>query len=67
MTANQIRGALTGALAEAGMDRLKLSDKIGIPYSTLCKRFREPETMTVGELLEIVEELKLSVQIGGRT
>ena len=67
MTANQIKGALAGALAEAGMDRLKLSDKIGIPYSTLCKRFREPETMTVGELLEIVEELKLSVQIGGRT
>lgn len=45
MTAKQIKGALTGALAEAGMDRLKLSDRIGIPYSTLCKRFREPETM----------------------
>lgn len=67
MTAKQIRGILTGALAEAGMDRLKLSDKIGIPYSTLCKRFREPETMTVGELLEIAETLNIPVQIGGRT
>ena len=67
MTAKQIKGALTGALAEAGLDRLRLSDRIGIPYSTLCKRFREPETMTVGELLEIAEELKVPVQIGGRT
>ena len=67
MTAKQIKGALTGALAEAGLDRLRLSDRIGIPYSTLCKRFREPETMTVGELLEIAEALKLPVQIGGRT
>ena len=66
MTAKQIKGALTGALAEAGLDRLRLSDRIGIPYSTLCKRFREPETMTVGELLEIAEELKVPVQIGGR-
>lgn len=66
MTVKSIKGILTGALAEAGLDRLKLSDKVGIPYSTLCKRFREPETMTVGELLEIAEELKLSVQIGGR-
>ena len=67
MTAKQIKGALTGALAEAGLDRLRLSDRIGIPYSTLCKRFREPETMTVGDLLEIAEELKVPVQIGGRT
>lgn len=67
MTAKSIKGVLTGALAEAGMDRLKLSDRIGIPYSTLCKRFREPETMTVGELLEIAEALKVPVQIGGRT
>lgn len=51
MTAKQIKGALTGALAEAGLDR----------------RFQEPETMTVGELLEIAEALKLPVQIGGRT
>lgn len=65
MTAKQIKGALTGALAEAGLDR-QLSDKVGIPYSTLCKRFREPETMTVGELLEIAEALKVPVQIGGK-
>lgn len=67
MTVKSIKGALTGALAEAGLDRLKLSDKVGIPYSTLCKRFREPETMTVGELLEIAEALKVPVQIGGWT
>lgn len=35
------------------MDRRMVAKKSGMPYQTLCRRFREPGKMTVEELEDI--------------
>lgn len=49
---------LMGGIAHYGMMMKDLSAKTGICESTLSKRKHHPETVTLGELWEIVDILK---------
>lgn len=44
---------IQAAMAVKKMDRRMVAKKSGMPYQTLCRRFREPGKMTVEELGEI--------------
>mgnify|MGYP007106310432 CR=1 FL=1 len=46
--------------------KIKLSKLTGIPYSTLCERFRHPDQIRIGELREICRVLRISEEDRGR-
>lgn len=48
---NDFRKALRHSMVDAGLDNQReVANASGIPHSTLCKRIREPDTMTVSEM-----------------
>lgn len=49
-----------GLLAEAGHSINGLADRTSIPYTTLRRKLRAPELLTMGDLLLIAEALGVS-------
>ena len=48
---SDFRKALNHCMVDAGLDSKKdVAEMAGIPHTTLCKRIREPDTMTVSEM-----------------
>ncbi|MCC8067003.1 MAG: helix-turn-helix domain-containing protein [Clostridiales bacterium] len=39
-----------------------LAKKIGMPYSTMTQRFREPETIRLSELWKMMDALKVPAE-----
>ena len=60
-----IRAEMEAALIRSGLDKKAVAKKTGIPYSTVARRFNEPETMPLGELLRIGKVTGLRITIGG--
>ena len=60
-----IRGEMEAALIRSRLTKKQVAAKTGIPYSTVARRFKEPETMPLGELLRIGKVTGLQITIGG--
>lgn len=58
-----IRAEITAAMIKAGHDKKSLSEKTGIPYSTLCAHMSNPDRMTISELRRIKKATGLIVTI----
>lgn len=58
-----IRAEITAAMIKAGHDKKSLSEKTGIPYSTLCAHMSNPDRMTISELRRIRKATGLIVTI----
>lgn len=58
-----IRAEITAAMIKAGHDKKSLSEKTGIPYSTLCAHMNNPDRMTISELRRIRKATGLIVTI----
>lgn len=61
----RIRGEMESALIRSGLNKQAVARKTGIPYSTVTKRYKEPETIPLGELLRISAVTGLRISIGG--
>ena len=61
----RIRGEMEAARIRSGLTKKKVADRTGIPYSTVARRYAEPETMPLGELLRIGAVTGLKITIGG--
>ncbi len=49
---------IRGTMAAIGMTARQLSDQTRIPYSTITKRLRAPETMTLAEYWKIQDVVR---------
>ena len=63
MNRRGIVAQITSGMALEGVTRRKLADRSGIPYSTLCKRFADPDGMTMAEAGKIARALRMQITI----
>jgi len=66
MTHRDLKAALEAARIKAGMSKLEVARRTGIPYPTITKRFREPETTPFSELIRIARVIGMPMEIGGK-
>lgn len=61
---NDFRKALSHCMVDAGLDSKKdVAAMAGIPHTTLCKRIREPDTMTVSEMRKIFRVIRPPAEV----
>lgn len=64
MNRRGIVAQITSGMALEGIrTRRMLADRTGIPYTTLCKRFSDPDGMTIAEAGKIARALRMQITI----
>ena len=66
MNRREIISQIASGMALEGIrTKQMLAERSGIPYTTLCKRFTDPDGMTMLEAGKIARALRMQINIGG--
>ena len=63
MTATEITVSIKKAMLDTGINRRTLAKKVGREYSTITKRFKDIDSVSLGELSRMADVLGLEVKI----
>lgn len=56
----KFRNDILGGMQDTGITKQRLAESIGVSKNTLLRKLKKPETLTLGDLIRINEELNRS-------